>query len=71
MSRRKNADEMEWTDYHSVETIHNWLDSLQKDFPNFINVTTIGTSYEGRPLKLVKLSKKPVINYKFSHNLKW
>lgn len=51
---------MEWTDYHSVETIQKWLDGLQIEFPNFVNVTTIGTSYEGRPLKLLKLSKKAV-----------
>lgn len=51
---------MEWTDYHSVETIQKWLDGLQIEFPNFVNVTTIGNSYEGRPLKLLKLSKKAV-----------
>ncbi|KAL7013596.1 hypothetical protein ACKWTF_015485 [Chironomus riparius] len=56
--RRKDIDEMNWTEYHSLETIHKWLDDLQTEFPDFVNVTTIGTSYEGRPLKLLTLSKK-------------
>ena len=51
---------MNWEDYQSVETIHKWLDDLKEEFPSIINITTIGTSYEGRPLKLLKLSKKEV-----------
>jgi hypothetical protein len=58
--RRKNANEMNWIEYHSVETIHNWMDSIEEEFSSFVNVSTIGTSYEGRPLKLLKLSKKQV-----------
>lgn len=51
---------MNWTEYHSVETIHAWLDSIQAEFPNITTVTSIGNSFEGRPLKLLKLSKKTV-----------
>lgn len=52
---------MNWTEYHSVETIHAWLDALQTEFSNWVTVTSIGNSFEGRPLKLLKLSKKTVI----------
>jgi len=58
--RRKDANEMNWIEYHSVETIHNWLDSIKAEFPSYVNLTTIGNSYEGRSLKLLKLSKKEV-----------
>jgi carboxypeptidase A len=34
------------------------LESIKEEFPLYVNVTTIGTSYEGRPLKLLKISKK-------------
>lgn len=64
MPRRKQtklAEVMEWTDYKSVETIHEWLDSLQAEFPGIVTVTNIGYSTQGRPLKLLKLSKKAVI----------
>ena len=60
LKRRKDTDELDWDDYYSVEKIHKWLDSIQEEFPSYVNVTTIGTSYEGRPLKLLKLSKKDV-----------
>ncbi|KAG5675035.1 hypothetical protein PVAND_004974 [Polypedilum vanderplanki] len=58
LNKRKADGVMDWEDYQSVETIHSWMDSLQVEFPTFVNVTTIGNSYEGRPMKLLKLSKK-------------
>lgn len=66
LTKRKATGDMAWDDYQSVDTIYEWLDSLQADYPDFVNVTTIGTSYEGRPLRLLKLSKKAVIK---SHTL--
>ena len=51
---------MDWFDYQRVETIYEWLDKIKTDFPDFITVETIGTTYENRPMKLVKLSKKKV-----------
>jgi hypothetical protein len=60
VKKRKDDSVMDWNDYKPIETIYNWLDSLQSDFPQFVNVTTIGTSWHGRELKLLKLSKKAV-----------
>lgn len=51
---------MNWTQYHSLETIHAWLDSLQTEFPSYVTVTNIGNSTQGRAMKLLKLSKKAV-----------
>ena len=51
---------MDWDDYQSTETIYEWLDSIQAEFPQFITLEELGHTYEGRPIKLVKLSKKEV-----------
>lgn len=58
-AKAEDAD-MEWEDYQSLETIYAWIDEIQAEFPNWITVEQIGTSYEGRPLKVVKLSKREV-----------
>lgn len=65
--KQAKADEdMNWTDYHSLETIYDWIDELQQEFPQWITVEEIGRSYEGRPLKVVKLSKRQVLKIKLS-----
>ena len=61
--RSPRNGEMNWTEYHSTEAILAWLDSIQQEFPEWVEVTTIGTSFEGRPLRLLKLSKNSVITY--------
>ena len=59
--KNRKADEvMNWTQYHTLDTIYEWIDSLEKEFPEFITVQTVQHSYENRPIKLVKLSKKQV-----------
>jgi len=40
-------------DYRNSTEIYNWLDGLQKDYPELIRVQTLNTTYEGRPQKLV------------------
>jgi Zinc carboxypeptidase len=61
---------MNWIDYHSTETIYEWIDALQAEFPQYITVEEIGRSHEDRPMKLVKLSKKQALKIKLSlhHN---
>lgn len=60
--KQPKADgELNWTDYHSFEDIYDWLDALESEFPQFVTVEEIGRTYEGRPFKLVKLSKQQVI----------
>ncbi|CRL07711.1 CLUMA_CG020665, isoform A [Clunio marinus] len=56
--QRKEEGDMNWDDYQSLETIYEWIGFLQRDFPEFITVEDIGLSYEGRTIKVVKLSKK-------------
>lgn len=57
----KANGELNWVDYHSYDDIYAWLDALRLEFPEYITIETIGTTFEGRPLKLVKLSKQPVL----------
>jgi hypothetical protein len=52
--------QMTWTEYHNYQTIYAWLDSLKAEFSDFVTIEEIGKSYENRPIKLIKISKKTV-----------
>jgi len=60
VGRTDAGEDMNWTEYHDTQTIYDWLDLLVAEFPNFLTVIEFGQTYDGRPLKLVKLSKKTV-----------
>jgi len=47
---------MDWTQYHSFETIYDWMDHLGKEYSDIASVETIGTSTEGIPLRLIKIA---------------
>lgn len=51
-----SASDFGWKNFYQLETIHAWLDHLAEKYKDLITPLTIGTSYEGRPLKGVKLS---------------
>uniref|UniRef100_A0A182T0J0 Zinc carboxypeptidase A 1 n=1 Tax=Anopheles maculatus TaxID=74869 RepID=A0A182T0J0_9DIPT len=51
--------ELGWEHYYQLETIYAWMDSLASRFPEFVSTLEIGYSYEGRPIKGVKLSRRP------------
>jgi murein tripeptide amidase MpaA len=38
--------------------IYNWFDEIAAANPDVVSLTTIGTSYEGRALRVVKISYK-------------
>jgi len=44
------ADNIFFSDYQPLIVITNWMRLLQTLFPSFTNVTSIGTSYEGRDI---------------------
>lgn len=52
---------MGWTDYHDYETMYAWIDSLVEKHPGIVSVEEIGKTYEGRPIRVVKITKKPVL----------
>lgn len=55
---------LDWTSYHSTQDIHDWMDRLHRDYPNYLTVQNIGYSYGLRPIKMIKLSRKTVIKFK-------
>ncbi|XP_075149911.1 zinc carboxypeptidase-like [Haematobia irritans] len=50
---------MTWTSYHRVWDIYNWMDYIHKAYPRVITPYTIGYSYNGIPIKAVRISHKP------------
>lgn len=49
---------MDWKHYFYIETINEWLNNLINQYPNYLSELTLGYSYNGYPIKGIKLSKK-------------
>ena len=45
---------MTWTKYHEQQDIESYLDYLAKTY-DFVEVEEIGESYEGRPMRVLKV----------------
>lgn len=64
---RAKAGNMPYFDsYHPWEEVHQYIDDLALEFPNLASVSTIGKTYEGRPMKVITIStdrsaKKPTL----------
>ncbi|XP_023160443.2 zinc carboxypeptidase [Drosophila hydei] len=48
---------MDWETYHPLDVIYDWVDE-QCDEHDYLECKVIGHSYEGRPIKSVRLSKR-------------
>lgn len=57
--RSRNDAQMDWNSYHNLDEINAWLDGLLEKYPFELTNMIIGVSVEGRPLRGVKLSRKP------------
>ncbi|XP_041112204.1 carboxypeptidase A1-like [Polyodon spathula] len=42
--------------YHKLETIYGWMDTLVTQYPNLVSKINIGSTYEGRPMYVLKFS---------------
>lgn len=50
---------LEWENYHSLKEIYSWVDDLSNRFPDVVTVFDLpGNSYEGRPIRALKISYK-------------
>ena len=49
-----------WTAYQNYTQIYDWLDEQLALYPTFLTGHEVGRSYQGRPIRAVKLSKKAV-----------
>merc|ERR1719414_1598397 len=55
-SRMRTLEEgrdMDWEDYHDLDTIYAWLDELEATYDS-LTTEVIGQSYEGRDQRVVK-----------------
>jgi len=62
MTPRLNGRNISFTKYHRHDEINAYLDQLAEDYSNLVSLETIGKSYEGRDLKLIKISTNPKSN---------
>jgi hypothetical protein len=46
----------DWEDYHSHEQINNYIESLAEAH-DYVSVVNIGQTYEGREMKVIKITK--------------
>lgn len=58
----RNGHRMTWTAYHRLTDIHGYLDFLATTYPDLCSVRTIGKSFEGRPMKMLRISNGNVNN---------
>lgn len=61
-ARANGPRSMDWTSYHQYDEIMDWLESLATDYPSLCSVEDVGTTYEGRTMKLLKLGSGPETN---------
>lgn len=59
-----------WTVYNNYSEIYNWLDELLETYPDVLTNYVIGSTYQGRPIRAVKISHKPVrVTFKVSDRI--
>ncbi|KYN06380.1 PREDICTED: carboxypeptidase B-like [Cyphomyrmex costatus] len=52
----RKGHRMEWTSYHEINDIYNYLDYLANTYPDVCSVQHIGNSIEGQPLVVLRIS---------------
>ncbi|XP_011496108.1 PREDICTED: zinc carboxypeptidase-like [Ceratosolen solmsi marchali] len=53
-----DKNKFDWTRYHTLDEINNWLDNLSKKYPGKAEIIIAGRTYEGRQIKGIKISFK-------------
>ncbi|XP_050297839.1 carboxypeptidase B-like [Anthonomus grandis grandis] len=52
----RNGHPLTWQSYHRVNDHHSYLDFLADQYPDLVKLQTIGSSVNGRPIKVIKIS---------------
>ncbi|XP_033050744.1 carboxypeptidase A1 [Trachypithecus francoisi] len=55
-SRARSTDTFNYTTYHTLEEIYDFLDLLVAENPHLVSKIQIGNTYEGRPIYVLKFS---------------
>lgn len=50
--------DFDWRSYYHLETIYAWMDHLREKYAHIVQRIEVGNSYEGVPIRGIKLSKK-------------
>ncbi|RVE53887.1 hypothetical protein evm_001549 [Chilo suppressalis] len=56
---RSDQRSMVWNVYYTLDGIYAWLDNLIAFYPNIVSPIVGGVSYEGRPIRGIKISHGP------------
>lgn len=59
LNRDSSEKGFNWKQYHTLDEIYEWMDSLQEKYPDKVKVIEMGKTYENRVIKGVKLSYGP------------
>ncbi|XP_067915877.1 carboxypeptidase A1-like isoform X2 [Heterodontus francisci] len=52
----RTTSSFNYGNYHTLDEIYSWMDSLTVEYPSLVQKQQIGTSFEGRPLYILKFS---------------
>ncbi|XP_006887190.1 PREDICTED: carboxypeptidase A1 [Elephantulus edwardii] len=55
-ARARSTDAFNYATYHTLEEIYDFMDLLVAENPNLVSKIQIGSSYEGRPIYVLKFS---------------
>ncbi|NXY39724.1 CBPA1 Carboxypeptidase, partial [Pomatorhinus ruficollis] len=53
---KRSSRTFDFASYHTLDEIYDWMDVLVEEHPNLVSKIQIGTSYENRPLYVLKFS---------------
>ncbi|CAG0904591.1 unnamed protein product, partial [Darwinula stevensoni] len=53
---------MAWDDYQDLATIYEWVDSLALQHPETVTVESIGTTFQGREVKMARFNRRSGLN---------
>ena len=53
----RTSSGFDWTDYHSHDDINTFIDELAASNAGWVSTASIGKSYEGRDIRVVKIEK--------------
>ena len=63
--RKGKADRFDWTSYYTLEEMYEWLDVLGSTYPDKVTLFDLGTSYEGRTIRGIKISSQKAVRIFF------
>lgn len=55
----------DWDRYHTLEEIYDWLDELEKNYPNIVTTVVMGRSFENKEIKGIKINYNPERSVKY------